>query len=356
MSAYYRSFNYYNMRMIETYAEEYEDMIEVKAKRLREVKEIFDNSGVEFIYKAQDVVEFVKEIPEGYLFVAFPPFYFGDYEKQYEFLSQTIYAPDLECDYKMFDDESLKEMVVTLLERKISFIIGTNKPEIFEDMEGVNEVSYDYFSPNEVVHFITDSDFASQVAGINTKKLIPYEVELITREEIDRFDKNTVIEVKEIPLDLLDSIRRTRISEKVKKLSAPLTKFGCFADGKLFGVFGVDVINMRYSTDSFYLLSDLPVENYGKVSKLVPALATTYEISEYLKKKYLVSYGTIITTCFTDKPESMKYRNFWKNDSVKVDKEKGRFINYKAQMGVYKIKDIYERWLRLNTKTSAKKS
>ena len=167
-------------------------------------------------------------------------------------------------------------------------------------------------------------------------------------------NEDTVIEVKEIPLDLFNSIRMTRISGKIKNLAEPLTKFGCFANGKLFGVFGVDVINMRYYSDTYYLLSDVPVINYKRISKLIPALATSSEILEYLKRKYLVGYNTIMTTCFTDNESSMKYRNFWRKDSVKVDKHKGKFINYVADMGKYNISGIYQKWLRLNTEITAK--
>ena len=354
---FYRSKNFYNKRMISTYQEEYVSIISKKAKRLLEVKEIFDNSGVKFEYKAQDVVDFVKEVPEDYLFVAFPPFYFGDYEKQYKFLRETIHSPELECDYKMFDEESLKGLVNTLIERKVNFIIGTNKPELFADNPNINDVSYDYFSRNEVVHFITDTDLGNKIVGMNTRSIDSYDVELVTEKDIEAMDENTNIEVKEIPLDLLDSIRRTRISHKVKKLTAPLTKFGCFADGKLFGVFGIDVINMKYKSNKFYLLSDLPVVNTGKISKLVPALATSREIREYLKRTYLVGHDKILTTCFTEKPTSMKYRNFWKIHAIKIDKEMGRFINYSSEMGTFNIKEIYQKWLRLlNTKLQQRKT
>ena len=354
VSDFYRSDNYYNIRRRKSYSAEYWGIIEKKVQRLNEVKAVFDRSGVDFTYKAQDVVDFVKEVPNDYLFVSFPPFYVGGYEKQYEFLEETLYAPDLECKYKLFDDSSWVGMVETLLDRGVSFIIGTNRPDLFEGNDRIEMVSYDYFSKSEIVHFLTDKDFAKKIAGIKRKKTLLYDVDLITKEDIDNMNEDTVIEVKEIPLDLFNSIRMTRISGKIKNLAEPLTKFGCFANGKLFGVFGVDVINMRYYSDTYYLLSDVPVINYKRISKLIPALATSSEILEYLKRKYLVGYNTIMTTCFTDNESSMKYRNFWRKDSVKVDKHKGKFINYVADMGKYNISGIYQKWLRLNTEITAK--
>lgn len=56
------------------------------------------------------------------------------------------------------------------------------------------------------------------------KVLKNYDVELIKEEDIDKITIKSKLEIKEIPLDLLDNIRRTRISSKVKKLSAPIFK------------------------------------------------------------------------------------------------------------------------------------
>jgi uncharacterized ParB-like nuclease family protein len=263
--------------MIETYKEEYESIIEKKAIRLREVKSAFELSDVDFTYRCQDVVEFVKYVPKDFLFVSFPPFYVGGYEKQYAFLDRTVETPELDCEYKMFDDTSLVSMVDTLVERGVSFIIGTNRGELFKDNKGVKIVSYDYFSGSEMVYFVTDIELGSQIAEINIKETVPYKVDLVTKEDVYNFDENTKIEVKEIPLDLVDSIRKTRISGHIKKPTAPMTKFGCFADGKLFGVFGIDAVSIKYKDDNFYLLSDLPVKNVNKVAKLVAALATSEE-------------------------------------------------------------------------------
>jgi hypothetical protein len=348
VSEYYKSDNYYNRMMAKSAREDYEHAIDKKVARLNEVKELY--TGIRFHYNPKDVIEFVKEIPTNYLFTAFPPFYFGDYEKQYKFLTNTLAVPELECEYKMFDDNSLTEMVATLLERGIDFIIGTNKPELFRDNPKTYFVGYDYFSKNEIVYLLTNVPAHSKIVEIPTKEMESYQVDFITEEELDALDETAVIEIKEIPLDLFDAIRRTRISEKVKMLSAPMTKFGCFANGKLFGVFGVDVVSIKYQGDWFYLLSDLPVTNHGKISKLIPALATSREIREYLKKVYLVDYDDIRTTCFTNKKASMKYRNFWTIANVKIDKNMGRAINYQAPMGKFSIKEVYEKWLRLKQK------
>ena len=335
--------NKHQIRMMQNYMKEYDGVIQSKVERLEEHKELLEKSGVEFTYIPQDVVDFVERVEPDSIFMSFPPFWVGGYEKLYEFIDETLVSEKLRPPYKMFDEDSLRLMVDTLKGSGGDFIIGTNRGKLFHDQDGVEIVAYDYFSQNELVHFVTNFKTESRFAHQDNHFISStYGVELGGKEEFENLSLDDDLDIREIPLDLFDSIRLSRLSENIKNPAAPLTKFGVFINDKLVGIFGIDVQSMKIASDSFYLMSDLPIVNYFDSAKLIAALATSRGVREFLKGKYLVDYPTIRTTAFTDKPVSMKYRNFWKVDNRNKKKD---FINYIADMGKYHKNDIIQKWL-----------
>lgn len=351
LSDFHKMTNLYNKRMYENYLIAADQIIRQKMARLTQNHNLFKDKKIEMVYHAEDVVDFVKRVPAGNkdLFIAFPPFFFGDYEKQYQYLVDNVDCTSLMCDYEMFNDKSLLNMVKYMHDKGIRYIIGTNKVELFKDMPGVNVVAYDYFTQTEVVSFITNIDLSTKFAQINSQFLSgAYGVKIGNEKTVDDLDEKTKIQVKEIPPDLFDSFRRSRISKKIKKLSMPMLKFGVFADDVLIGIFGVDMVKITYQTDHFYLLSDLPICNHRNVAKLIAGIPTCKEVRDFIKNKYLFDYESILTTAFTNSPVSMKYRNFWKVDNRGKDKSSGmNFINYIAPMGKMTVQEIYNKWLKL---------
>lgn len=365
LAKYHKKKSYFDKRIWNNILGEADTIINQKIERIKEFKENIKSKIGSFQYFAEDISEFVKRVDKDRCFISFPPFFSGAFERDFKFLDEIIKSDKLRIEYTMFDENSLEQMVDYLLENKINFIIGTNRGELFEDKKGVNTVAYTYFSEKEIVSFITNMDFNTRFARIDSDFACSnYNIELASKEDIKNLNIKSKIQIKEVPLDLFDSIRRANISWKIKKLSTPTAKFGVFVDGKLMGIFGIDPINIKYEkSDSFYLLSDLPVSNVGSISKFIAALATTREVRNFLKYKYLIDYDLILTTAFTDRPASMKYRNFWKlhnrgvykaDESLPYDRH---YINYSAEMGKLSINDILSKYLKIekNKQTKEKK-
>lgn len=220
--------NLYNSKTRDYLATSALAILEKKVVRLQKVKELFDAKKLKMTYFGGDVVEFARMCPDDHVFISFPPFFKGDYEKQYKFLDDAIDSDALKPTYPMFDENSLVELVKILKTKK--FLIATNKYDLFADDPDIKCIGYNFFSKNEMVHFITNIDSDIQFTKMAEKVWKRYDVQLITKEDIDAITRDTVVELKEIPLDLLDSVRRTRISSKVKKLSAPLFKAGVFIE------------------------------------------------------------------------------------------------------------------------------
>lgn len=342
--------NHFDLRMIENYAVEHEKIIEAKVKRLKEQKAEWERSSIKHSYLAKDVTEVAGMVNQGELFLAFPPFYKGGYEKLYKFIDEVIVSDSLRVPYDLFTDESLVALVKTLIAHNADFIIGTNRGELFGGWEKVNHAAFDYFSDSELVTFITSLNIKSRFAKNESSFISPtYGVTLATKEDILKISQTSKIEIREIPLDLFDSIRLTRISDKVKKVADPTLKFGVFVEGKLAGVFGIDIAGIKGSENAYYLLSDIPVENSYDLAKLIAALASSRAVADFIKRNYLLGCDFIKTTAFTDKPEAMKYRNFFKSISRGKTKDGQAFINYQASMGLLHTNDIISKWLKFRS-------
>jgi hypothetical protein len=349
ISDYVNHKNYYVSRMYENYLISYKEIIEQKVLRLHEQKDYIKSKKVPFYYQGEDVIDFVERCKKGDLFIAFPPFFKGGYEKQYTFIGETLIAPELHTKYKMFTDTSLLSMVGILQYKEADYVIVTNKGAFFQNDPKVYCVGYDYFTQTEMVTFIsnfkTDTKFAKIDSSFVAKT---YGVKIASKEDLLTINLNTNIDIREIPLDLFDSIRLSRLSHKIKKYPSPMIKFGVFAEDKIIGIFGVNLIEIKGKRDYYYLLSDLPVENVGDVAKLIAALSACSSVREYIRKKYVFDFDFIKTTAFTDKPVSMKYRNFWKVANRGKDRETGmQFINYVTEMGKLHKKDILQKWLSI---------
>ncbi len=338
--------NDYNKRMRNYIIADYKKLLDMKKARLVESKEFIVSKGIKINYWGWDVVDFVKTLDKDSVFISFPPFFKGDYEKQYKFIEETIDSTVLKPSYRMFDGDSLKAMVKTLQDNGNKFLIATNKYELFCEDPAIECIGYNYFSKTEMVYFITNIWDEVKLVRMTDKVLKNYDVELIKEEDIDKITIKSKLEIKEIPLDLLDNIRRTRISSKVKKLSAPIFKCWVWIDGKLAGIFGVDVWGVKGDPFTAYMLSDLPVVNHRDIAKLIWGLATTKEVQKVLRERYFFAITSILTTAFTDRPQSMKYRNFWKVQK-RGETDGKKYINYEAVMGSMTSRQVFQKWINL---------
>jgi hypothetical protein len=117
-----------------------------------------------------------------------------------------------------------------------------------------------------------------------------------------------------------------------------------FLDGYLFGFLLFDVI--RYGMDQdravrgIYMLSDFVIASPVKrLSKLLLLATKTKELQEILREKFIQSVDFILTTAFTDKPVSMKYRGVF--DLMKRGEG---FLQYTTPAGVLTSEEAVKLW------------
>ena len=119
-----------------------------------------------------------------------------------------------------------------------------------------------------------------------------------------------------------------------------------FLDDYLFGFLIFDVI--RYGMDQekavrgVYMLSDFVVNSRIKrLSKLLLLVTKTEEFRRMLSKKFLSTADFILTTAFTDKPVSMKYRGMYK-----LLKRGDGFLQYVTDCGTISLSEVILTWKR----------
>jgi hypothetical protein len=117
-----------------------------------------------------------------------------------------------------------------------------------------------------------------------------------------------------------------------------------FLDGYLFGFLLFDVI--RYGMDQdkatrgVYLLSDFVIAHpVKKISKLLLLSTKTKELQQILKEKFIQSVDFILTTAFTDKPVSMKYRGVYN-----LMKRGAGFLQYTTESGTLTAEEAVKIW------------
>lgn len=117
-----------------------------------------------------------------------------------------------------------------------------------------------------------------------------------------------------------------------------------FAAGRLFGF----LIFKTYSPkggdrDTLYLLSDFaaPSTVHRRLAKLLLLVLLTRELKTVLEEAALKRVKAVLTTAFTDKPVSMKYRGIFE-----MIKRGEGYLNYRAEFKDYTLKEAYALWMK----------
>ena len=87
---------------------------------------------------------------------------------------------------------------------------------------------------------------------------------------------------------------------------------------------------------------------YKRLSKLVLAAALSKEVQCVLMQKFNAKVPLILTTAFTKKPVSMKYRGLFD-----VYNKKEGIVNYSAKAGRWTLEEGFRWWM--NTQSQSQK-
>jgi hypothetical protein len=278
-------------------------------------------------YTTVDVHDYFPR-PDG-VSIGFLPTYVGGYEKLFERLEEAFEweAPT----YETLTEERREETVRRMTEGE--YILYDDRPRELPCTARVELFG------KRTVHIYSNLGLRRGVFRRRLgEKIRNYEL-LMPDEEIPE-DAEVTFQPTEGPV--VNHYRNLFLSKRIQPASGDPNLL-VFAGGKLFGflVFQSYSLKGRAGDGSIYMLSDfvVPSRRYRRLAKLLLMAARTKEIREYLQDRLMRRVDHTLTTAFTDKPVSMKYRGVFK-----LAKRGKGFLNYRGDFDDTTLKEVLPRW------------
>ena len=284
-------------------------------------------------YTTIDVHDLYEQLPAEWIRIAFLPTYVGGYELLYKRLDQVIGWPA--PTYEVLTKERYEETVTFMKQGECIYLSDYDREEegLFAIVKtGRLKTVYLYSNIN------FRSAYIRQAASYepSTFKYLPDDHEITGESRISFLPTSN----KKI------NFYRNVFLKKGIEFSDGTFPVLVFLDGFLFGflIFEAERYGPQaeQSFGGIYMLSDFVVASRIKrLSKLLLLATKSKEMQEILKKKFIQEMGSILTTAFTDKPVSMKYRGIY----TLMKRGKG-FLQYSAQCGEITLQEAVKTWLK----------
>jgi len=142
-------------------------------------------------------------------------------------------------------------------------------------------------------------------------------------------------------------LRQVYVGAAIKLSQEPPACFYVLVDGHLAGAIGLDLGKYGGPDASLiYMLFDFALPSkYARLSKLIVMAALTHEVKTLLEKKFVNRFTQLLTTAFTNKPVSMKYRGV-----MNLEKRRDGYLKYGGPMGQYSLQEAFEQWWKKHGK------
>jgi len=314
--------NKYYDRLREAYKEQWESIYKKTLKKLEGLNIKIDS------YYPGDVIEYLDRANKDQGFISFPPFYKGGYEKLYENM-EKIFVWD-KPEYKMFDEKRLELFIEKVKEKKHWLFATDHEIKSLKEF-WVGRVKRNNLSKEFYIYTKGEKSYCVQPKQKTKNVFLP---RLGINEDI-----GSRLVLKKLPQDIFNSLRSYYLNPHIMQANAKID-IGVFADEKLIGCFalGTDIIFGDIAClkrPYMYLMTDFCVypTKYKYLSKLILYAVLSKEvriISENLEGR---RQNAVITTAFTRKKESMKYRGILK--LLKRTPVKNEYYKYKVTYGAY---------------------
>jgi hypothetical protein len=288
-----------------------------------------------------DVLDYMENVPDDEGAICFPPFFAGDYEKMFDALDQLF---DWDKPIYEFINEERKNRLFELIKAKKHWIIGLNYiEEGFEDyLVGMTKTT------NRGTPIYIFSDTAKRRVVVPRQSIETVKIPRLNVGE----DIGEKVSLVKLTTSQFQSLRSQYMNIDIVP-GSPLLSFGVLVDGKLIGVFALskpnNVMHMpnKFMKPYIYLLSDFPVAptGYKHLAKLVLYIARSKEVKLIAEQALSSRVNSLVTTAFSHKAVSMKYRNIFELVGRLEGKngEKNK-LNYASTLGLWSMQEGLEKW------------
>ena len=298
---------------------------------LERVKKGMSNIRIEE-YTTIDVHDY---FPREGVCIGFLPTYVGGYEKIYKRIDEIFSWPA--PSYELLTEER-REATVERMTRG-DYILYDDKER---DLPCVARV--DQFG-KKAVYIYSNLSFDTGLFRRKLSERIPRVRILAIDEEIPVDTRLSIVKTDNATIN---HYRNIYLKKGIETAAGDLC-YLVFAGDKLFGFLIYKGYSKMGEPGTIYLLSDFVVRSrrHRRLSKLLLLVSLTREMKTLLDEHLVTRLKGVLTTAFTDKPVSMKYRGIYD-----LKKRGEGFLNYVAEFKDYTLKEAFELWIKKHDKRS----
>lgn len=316
--------NIYQERMYNRFRRQFDDLVQRSRDKLEERSVEVDS------YFSGDVSDYFANQYEAHpdsVFVTFPPFYKGGYEKLFERLDDIFDWPKPQ--YPVIDDERRLELTRWLRNQGRRYMFILDFPLTEEDPKMISNRAR-----ARTVYLYTN--LVEESALFRRRRVMSD-----TRFEIVgahfKFKPETEVSAYEVAPKEIQYYKECYLGKNID-FTVGNKAFVLTADDAVFGF--LEFVDANYQND-WYLNSDFPVSPrpHKRVSKLVVLLAKCQEIRQALEHSNFIKTNGVMTTAFTQHPVSMKYRG-----AMNLVKREDEYLNYYDEWSDLAIQEQYSEW------------
>jgi hypothetical protein len=289
-------------------------------------------------YFAGDVVEYVDRVPADGAICAFPPFYEGGYEDLYAGIDEVFSWR--EPSYEVMDRDGLHQLLDAMRSKRY-WLYGTDHRLDGHDewLRGMVQAT-----SRNVPIYVYSSGGPKRLAGPAQKTEPVALPRLRAGDELEG-----PLQLANLSGPQFNALRSQYLSPKIPPAGVGLA-LGVLAGGKLIGCFAFSSDATRAAAGAAYLMSDFAVAptDYPRLSKLVLQAAMSEEVQGLLERWFSRRIHTLITTAFSNRAVSMKYRGLFELTSRK-DLDTGAWeyqLQYEALAGRWSLEEALHEWMR----------
>lgn len=307
-------------------------------------------------FDAEDVYTWVDRIPEGGGVASFPPFWVGGYTTMFSRLAAMFDSDPVE--FVELDEDRLAEVIDKLSDREfwtLALPIESTLLRQRGELRGQTRTS----SKGKDV-FVYASVGPRRRASYHQKNrsvLVPR----LPADQTLRADA----EVGLLELDgrQLNQLRSLYLSPSISMATMSVgVVYGVIVDGFLVGCFALTFASTpashagRVAEPTVYLLSDFPVAPsvHLRLSKLIVMAAMSVEARDLLDQRANRRFRSLVTTAFSQRPVSMKYRGLLDllDRKDRSDGRPGFALNYAGPLARWTLREAYDDWYSKHSQTA----
>ena len=257
---------------------------------------------------------------------AFPPTYKNGYERLYRFVDEsTDWARP---SYDIWDPAKVEDWLDDLDVLGVRYCVLTD-----HTLDHHEPVTVYRGQTNKPV--FTFADQASSSIRRSTHSSEPFRYRMLDPSLLAHTSEVEIITATSAQMNFLKDIY---LAKGIAHTSG-IANFLVLIDGQLAG--GFIFARAKFGGDVIYMLSDFALSPRSRVSKLVAMLATCASVIGRLEIKLVQRIDTVVTTAFTDKPVSMKYRGIFEI----IGRSPGK-INYASKVRRETPNGVYAEWFQ----------